>query len=301
MQPDIQQQRIRSIFQMLFEMAAGNFTYRIQRTGTDDEIEALIELVNMTAEEMKASIFHYGYIRPHHTYQYMIQHTFILDPNFAIECVNANVPVVLGMQAEDLYGAGFESVLSDTSLTEWDQIIAALPQNAAFHQTLQLSYKAKNGLAIPSFCTVSRLLHNAKVVVSSVTMVTPEASCNNPTAFQAMGRSEKKSQRRDALIIQKLYEYILENLAAPLPTISVLSRHFGTNQKTLKSGFRHFFNTSIYQFYNDERLKRAHLMIQQTTLPLQDIADKCGFNGYVNFCKAFKKKFGYTAGALRRK
>ena len=68
----------------------------------------------------------------------------------------------------------------------------------------------------------------------------------------------------------------------------------------LKDGFRHFFKTSIYQFYNDERLKRAHLLIQQTNIPLKTIAYMTGFNIYTNFSKAFKKRFSYAPNVLQR-
>lgn len=108
------------------------------------------------------------------------------------------------------------------------------------------------------------------------------------------------SRKTDALIIQKLYDYILAHLTEPLPSLKSLSRLFGTNEYKLKDGFRHFFKTSIYQFYNDERLKRAHLMIQQTDIPLKNISVMNGFSNYPNFSKSFKKRFGYAPNAIQR-
>ncbi|WP_284653149.1 helix-turn-helix domain-containing protein [Flavobacterium terrisoli] len=102
------------------------------------------------------------------------------------------------------------------------------------------------------------------------------------------------------VIIQKVQDYILNNLEEPLPTTKELSKMFGTNEFTLKENFRNILKTSIYQFYNDERLKKAHFLIQQTAIPLKEISFLCGFNDYTNFFKAFKKKYNYTPSDLNR-
>ena len=103
------------------------------------------------------------------------------------------------------------------------------------------------------------------------------------------------------VIIQKVQDYILNNLEEPLPTTKELSKMFGTNEFTLKENFRNILKTSIYQFYNDERLKKAHFLIRQTAIPLKEISFLCGFNDYTNYFKAFKKKYNYTPSDLNRK
>jgi AraC-like DNA-binding protein len=110
-----------------------------------------------------------------------------------------------------------------------------------------------------------------------------------------------KTKKVDALLIQKLYDYILAHLEEPLPSLKILSAKFGTNEHKLKDGFRHFFKTSIYQFYNDERLKRAYFMIEHTVIPLKNISGMNGFNNYPNFSKSFKKRFGFPPYELKRK
>jgi len=101
-------------------------------------------------------------------------------------------------------------------------------------------------------------------------------------------------------LIQKVQEYILDHLEAPLPSTKELSEMFDTNEFTLKEYFRNLLKTSVYQFYNDERLKKAHNLIQQTTLPLKQISFLCGFSNYTNFFKAFKKKYNYSPGEVKR-
>ena len=100
---------------------------------------------------------------------------------------------------------------------------------------------------------------------------------------------------------QKLSEYILLHLEEPLPTLRTLSRMFNTNERKLKERFRALYHTSIYRYYNQARMRKARAMILKDDLPLQNIADQCGFKNYPNFSNAFKKHFGYAPIMLRLK
>lgn len=101
-------------------------------------------------------------------------------------------------------------------------------------------------------------------------------------------------------LIQKVQDYILNHLEEDLPSTKALAQMFGTNEFTLKQNFRTLFKTSVYQYYNDERLKKAHLLIAQTNIPLTKIAVLSGFNNYTNFFKAFKKKFNVAPSDINR-
>lgn len=98
-----------------------------------------------------------------------------------------------------------------------------------------------------------------------------------------------------------LNNYILAHFNEPLPSVKKLAHQLGSNEYALKTGFRYFFKTSIYQFYNEERLKRACFMIQHTAIPLKIIAKMNGFKTYPNFSKSFKIHFGATPFAWKQK
>ena len=104
----------------------------------------------------------------------------------------------------------------------------------------------------------------------------------------------------NAVLLQNVYEYILNHLDEPLPTTKELSKMFGTNEFKLKDSFRHFFKTSIYKFYTEERLKKAHHLILSTNITLKEISYICGYGDYVIFYKAFKKRFNYAPSDLTR-
>ena len=278
---------------MLFEMATGNHTFRIEKNH-DDELDELVSMLNALAEKMHMAILKSGHVNPHYTYQSMVQATLILDTNFCIKSFTANVPTIFGFPPEKLFGAEFNTILAKQSHPLWLKIKEEIRVDNHFHNTVQLVYSRSNQLLMPTFCTISKLLYTDKIIVSSVTTVLQDFISDDDIAHEPHPRIS------DAEMVQNVYEYIKKHLEDPLPSTRELSILFGTNEFKLKDSFRHFFNTSIHQFYNEERLKKAHLLIQQTPIPVKSVAYMCGFNSYINFYKAFKKRFHYAPTELHR-
>jgi AraC-like DNA-binding protein len=99
--------------------------------------------------------------------------------------------------------------------------------------------------------------------------------------------------------VTKLYKYILLHLDEPLPSAKKLARLLHTNQRKLKEGFREQYNTSIYSFFNEQRLEKARNLIMNSHKSIKEIASDCGFNTYHAFYSAFSKQFGYAPTDLR--
>lgn len=289
------QDRVRKLYQMLFEMATGNFTFRIHKSGKDDQLDELATILNTLATEMQLTILQTGFVSPHYSYQGLVQMTFVLDRQFAIASLSSNISLILGYPPEMLFGITFREILSNTSTALWENIVKDATIDNDFHITIQLIFVTASKKIVPSFCTVSRLLYTEKIFVSSITTILQDAF-----ADQVSINKTALPNPTDSQLIQNVHDYILKHLEEPLPTIKELSKMFGTNEFRIKDGFRHFFNTSVYQFYSEERLKKAHLLIQQTDIPLKAIAFMTGYNDYNNFYKAFKKRFGYSPRALNR-
>jgi AraC-like DNA-binding protein len=287
--------RVRNLYQMLFEMATGNLTFRIRESAHNDELDQLARLINKIAEQMHAAILKSGHVNPHFTYQNLLQLTIVLEKHLIINSFTADVPKILGYAENKLFGMNFSDLIAEQSRTLWEAKKLQAAEDNNFHETLQLVLIAENRHLIPTFCTASRLIYSDKIVISSVTTILADqvTVANNPA-------SEVHPKQADEVLIQSLYDYIVNNLEEPLPSAKELSKMFGTNEFRLKDGFRHFFKTSIYHFYNEERLKKAHLEIQQTNTPIKTIAFACGFNDYTNFYKAFKKRFKYAPTELQR-
>lgn len=289
------QQRIKAIYQMLFEMATGNLTFRIINTNQNDEVGKLSEMLNTFAGEMHDLIVKSGYINPHYSYQNVVQTTFILDDKFIVRSFNTPVPEALYYKTQELFKVDFGKFIAPQSSSIWNKEKLEASLDGNYHSTVPLIFITGNNKLLPSFCTISRLHHSDKIVISSITTLLQELL---PDASHSIKIGTDKHS--ETVLMQNLYDYILNHLEEPLPTLKELSVLFDTNEYKLKNGFREFFKTSIYNFYHEERLKRAHLMIQQTKIPLKEIAIMNGFNTYLNFYKAFRKRFNYAPSQVDR-
>lgn len=291
MDPQLNQQRIVTMHQMLFEMARGNFNGRIPLSSEDDELETLVVLINMVAEEMKESIFHAGYVNPHSTFRFITQTNLILDSSFLIKSFNSSLLTVLGYEDSDLIGCPLEAFLTSDSSHKLAFVKEAFEVNTLEQTFIPLHFLTKDQLVFPVDCSIAKLFNSNELTLSFVVSMSQNAiDLKNDEGIE----KHPNSRKADALLIQKVYDYILAHLEEPLPSLKELSRYFGTNEYKLKDGFKHFFKTSIYKFYTVERLKRSYLMIQQTTIPLKNIATMNGFTDYPNFSKSFKKQFGIS-------
>lgn len=300
MEKEYNQQRLVALHHMLFEMAGGNFSSRIPLSLHDDELETLVVLINMVAEEMKESIFYGGYINPHNSCRAITQINLVLDKGFQINSFNPDLLCVLGYEAYELLGQSVQSIVTAKSYEKMIMFIATLDDKPYESRLLSLEFLTKDHLLYPSDCSIAPLLHRDEFILSFITYISQNLDfVDLPQKKEAFGKLPK-SRKEDAHLIQKVYDYILAHLEEPLLSLKELSRHFGTNEYKLKDGFRHFFKTSIYKFYTIERLKRAYLMIQETSIPLKNIASMNGFGDYPTFSKAFKKQFGISPNEVPR-
>lgn len=108
------------------------------------------------------------------------------------------------------------------------------------------------------------------------------------------------SNQQDLKALQNIYDYILRHLDSPFPHLKELAHQFGINEFKLKKGFKQVFGMTVFKFYLEERLKKAHLMIQHTASSLKVIASKTAFKSFPHFSRTFKKRFGYNPSELKR-
>ncbi|MDB5200845.1 MAG: AraC family transcriptional regulator [Ferruginibacter sp.] len=94
---------------------------------------------------------------------------------------------------------------------------------------------------------------------------------------------------------------ILEsNLAEKMPRVKELAKHVALNEFKLKTGFRKYFHSGIFEWLMNKRMQEAHKLIIETDKPIKEIAALVGYPRTTNFITAFRREFGVTPGALRR-
>lgn len=285
------QKRILTIFQMLYEMSIGNFSSRIPDTTLQDEITNISNILNKIADQMVAITNKSGYIISRYHYQRIVQATFILNKELYIENFSVNIPAMLGYHAEELTKMHFTELIATSSKDLIDKLKEKENNDDHGYPTQHLTFKLANASVVPHPCTIVRLKSTKKILVNIIQ--TSIIDYRDHTTTSAIITSHK-----NAALIQKIHDYILENLDKPLPQIKELAKIFKSNKFALQDGFHHFFNTSIYHFYNEQRLLKAHNLLQNTDHRVKTIGYMTGFNDYATFYKAFKKRYGYVPSAL---
>lgn len=84
------------------------------------------------------------------------------------------------------------------------------------------------------------------------------------------------------------------------PSIKFLSRQVAINEFKLKSGFRKYFHSGIFEWLMEQKMQHAKALILTTNKPIKEIASLVGYPRTTNFITAFRRQFGITPGALRR-
>lgn len=88
---------------------------------------------------------------------------------------------------------------------------------------------------------------------------------------------------------------------AQTPSLAELARSVGTNRNTLTEEFRAAFGLSPFAWLREQRLQRARQLMFETDWPLYRIGEAIGYADANHFSTSFKKRFGASPRALRRK
>ncbi|MFN8265803.1 MAG: AraC family transcriptional regulator [Chitinophagaceae bacterium] len=86
-------------------------------------------------------------------------------------------------------------------------------------------------------------------------------------------------------------EILLQRIGEPI-TIKELSRKVGTNECYLKKGFKELFGTTIFDFYQGQRMEHAKYLLYEKGLSVTDVSAMLGYSSISHFSTAFKKHTG---------
>ena len=92
----------------------------------------------------------------------------------------------------------------------------------------------------------------------------------------------------------------LERAEGEVPSLDELARRYRSSARTLNDDFKEVVGQSIFSFVTRRRLGQAHVLIQETEIPLKQLAARLGYTHVNHFSAAFGRVFGYTPGSLRR-
>jgi len=95
-------------------------------------------------------------------------------------------------------------------------------------------------------------------------------------------------------LVEKMHQardIALRHLDRP-PSLAELAREVGTNECTLKKGFRETFGATVFGTIAEARMDLARELLLAGRMNVSEISDQLGYANVANFSTAFKRRFG---------
>lgn len=91
--------------------------------------------------------------------------------------------------------------------------------------------------------------------------------------------------------IIKAREILIQHIGEPI-TIKELSKKVAINECYLKKGFKELFGTTIFDFYQSQRMEHARYLLYEKGLSVTEVSLMLGYSSISHFSTAFKKHTG---------
>jgi len=191
-------------------------------------------------------------------------------------------------------GKHLQSIASEVPMEDMhliDQILSGL-YSINFEKQVALCNKIKSNLlqildcaSSSSFESVLALHAQAyQILLSSLNCVNEEDTCAMPVC-------KFLHNEQDVQKIRKAKEILVNNLAEPI-TIKELSKKVAINECYLKKGFKEIYGSTIFEFYQTQRMEHATFLLYEKGLSVTDVSMMLGFSSLSHFSTAYKKFTG---------
>lgn len=102
--------------------------------------------------------------------------------------------------------------------------------------------------------------------------------------------------------IERIYavrDFILDNINTASSLIE-LAHRAGTNEFTLKKGFKELFGTTVFGFWSDTKMEQAKMMLTEQDMNITEVSKCLGYKNPRHFSAAFKRKHGFLPSHLKK-
>lgn len=105
---------------------------------------------------------------------------------------------------------------------------------------------------------------------------------------------------RNINVARRLHDEIISEDGC-ISSLSYFSDKYGLSSKSLNENFKAVYKKTIWSFILEYRLQQAHNLLSDSDIAIKNIADKFGYANVSHFTNAFKSKYGYPPGEIRRR
>jgi AraC-like DNA-binding protein len=180
-------------------------------------------------------------------------------------------------------------VKSKKQKTITDEVLS-FTHNGSFSKTLPLCGKTRLAIEALLNHTFTGTLENIFINAQTQILLLYSMDC-------MMGEKEEAftckflANEADREKIIKAREVLLQHIGEPL-TIKELSRKVAINECYLKKGFKELFGTTIFDFYQSQRMEHAKYLLYDKGLSVTEVSALLGYSSISHFSTAFKKHTG---------
>ncbi|HEY4432640.1 MAG TPA: helix-turn-helix domain-containing protein [Paenibacillus sp.] len=101
-------------------------------------------------------------------------------------------------------------------------------------------------------------------------------------------------------VMNKIRSYLDEHFADLDLSLSVLSEKFNINKNNVSRLFKEEYGDTFMDYVTMLRIKHAKGLLEDSTLTIQEIAERTGYRHSISLIRSFKKVTGITPGEFRK-
>ncbi|MFT3908876.1 MAG: AraC family transcriptional regulator [Ferruginibacter sp.] len=177
-----------------------------------------------------------------------------------------------------------------TPVTLTDNVLS-FTHTSSFSKILPLCGKTRMAIEALLNHTYTDTLENIFINAQTQILLLYSTDCmlgdKEETSFSCKFLSNEADREK----IIKAREILLQHIGEPI-TIKALSRKVAINECYLKKGFKEIFGTTIFDFYQSQRMEHAKYLLYDKGLSVTEVSLILGYSSISHFSTAFKKHTG---------
>lgn len=251
------------------------------------------------AEDMGMLVYHYDNKRPSDNYlelRYCITGNRYCPEKSCANCSELPTNNCSGkQQTVDVFTFHFTSVflnqfVHNVKLSNRKDEVLAFKHPHPFTKTFPLCPRKRNSLDAMLNHSYSGALENIFLNAKMHEILLYSLEClvdEKEEGFTCKFLADESGRQR----IYQARDILLQHIGDPI-TIKELSRKVAMNECYLKKGFKEVFGTTIFDFYQQQRMEHAKYLLYEKALSVTDVSALLGYSSISHFSAAFKKHTG---------
>lgn len=194
---------------------------------------------------------------------------------------------VIGFRFSARHLSTFVKGLKSTSFSE---DILGFKHTSSFQKSIPVCKKTSDVLQSMINHTYTDTLENIFINAQSQILLLYSmdmVSGATETGFECKFLANEADREKIALA----REILLEHICNPL-TIKELSRKAAINECYLKKGFKEMYGTTIFDFFQNQRMEHAKYLLYEKNMTVTEVSDLLEYSSISHFSTAFKKHTG---------